>query len=170
MFSTVLAGNLAIPAGIGVAHVPRMMPGAAVGAAAPMHYRVLGPDTGGVSVGDLRRLFRGQRLTPARRARLEQGSRILALCGRRVVGLAAYDRSDRELRVEAVGIDTESDCAPAAIADGLLDALELGCVAGSVRRLVLLPKAGLFDDVLQRRGYTAIARVAAGTWYEKRFA
>jgi hypothetical protein len=146
-----------------------MMPGLAAGAAVPMHFRVLGPDTGGVSIGDLRRLFRGQRLTPARRTRLEQGSRILALCGRRVVGLAAYDRSDRELRVDEVGIDGASACAPAEIADGLLDALELGCVAGSVRRLVLLPRTDLIDDVLHRRGYSPIARVTAGTWYEKRF-
>jgi hypothetical protein len=135
-----------------------------------MHFRVLGPDTGGVSVADLRRLFPGQRLTLARRSRLEQGARILALCGRRVVGLAAYDRNDLELRVEAIGIDTGSACPPAEIADGLLDALELGCVAGGVRRLVLLPGAGAFDEVLQTRGYTAIARAAAGTWYEKRFA
>jgi hypothetical protein len=85
------------------------------------------------------------------------------------VGLAAYDRSDRELRVQEVGIDTSSDCAPTQIADGLLDALELGCVAGSVRRLVLPPRTGVFDEVLQRRGYTAIAQVSTGTWYEKRF-
>ena len=146
-----------------------MMSGMAAGVGAPMHFRVLGPDTAGVSVADLRRLFRGQRLTPARRSRLEQGGRILALCGRRVVGLAAYDRSDRELRVEEVGIDATSACAPAEIADGLLDALELGCVAGSVRRLVLLPQTALMDDVLHRRGYAAIAKVTAGTWYEKRF-
>ena len=146
-----------------------MMPGLAAGVSAAMHYRVLGPDTGGVSAADLRRLFRGQRLTPARRSRLQQGSRILALCGRRVVGLAAYDRSDRELRVEEVGLDATSACAPAEIANGLLDALELGCVAGSVRRLVLLPRTDLMDDVLHRRGYTAIAKVTAGTWYEKRF-
>jgi hypothetical protein len=134
-----------------------------------MHYRVLGPDTGGVSVADLRRLFRPQRLTLARRSRIERGNRILALCGRRVVGLAAYDRTDRELRVEEVGIDTASACGPAEIADGLLDALELGCVAGSVRRLVLLLRTALFDDVLARRGYAAIAHVTTGTWYEKRF-
>jgi hypothetical protein len=91
------------------------------------------------------------------------------MCGRRVVGLAAYDRSDRELRVEAVGIDTDSACSPAEIADGLLDALELGCVAGSVRRLVLLLKTNLTDDVLRKRGYTAVAQVPSGTWYEKRF-
>jgi len=146
-----------------------MISSLAAGVGAPMRYRVLGPDTGGVSVSDLRRLFRGQRLTPARRSRLGQGSRILALCGRRVVGLAAYDRSDRELRVEEIGIDATSACAPAEIADGLLDALELGCVAGSVRRLVLLPRTDLMDDVLLKRGYAAIARVTAGTWYEKRF-
>ena len=146
-----------------------MMPGLAAGVSAAMHYRVLGPDTGGVSAADLRRLFRGQRLTPARRSRLQQGSRILALCGRRVVGLAAYDRSDRELRVDEVGLDATSACAPAEIADGLLDALELGCVAGSVRRLVLLPRTDLMDDVLHRRGYAAVAKVTVGTWYEKRF-
>jgi hypothetical protein len=146
-----------------------MMSAAALGVDAPMHFRVLGPDTGGVSLADLRRLFRGQRLSLARRSRLEQGGRMLALCGSRVVGLAAYDRSDRELRVEEVGIDAESACAPAVIADGLLDALELGCVAGSMRRLVLLPRVGLVDEVLKRRGYAAIAHGSAGTWFEKRF-
>lgn len=146
-----------------------MTSAAAVGVGAPMHFRVLGPDTGGVSLADLRRLFRGQRLTLARRSRLGQGGRILALYGSRVVGLAAYDRNDRELRVDEVGIDAHSACEPEKIADGLLDALELGCVAGSVRRLVLLPRAGLVDELLKRRGYAAIAHGAAGTWYEKRF-
>jgi hypothetical protein len=124
---------------------------------------------GGVSVTDLRRLFPAQRLSSARRQRLEHEAKILALCGQRVVGLAAYDRTDRELRVEEIGIDTASMCPAAEIADGLLDALELGCVAGSVRRLVVMPRAGLFAEVLQRRGYTPIAGAAAGTWHEKRF-
>ena len=146
-----------------------MMPDPVVSDRGPMHYRVLGPDTGGVPVADLRRLFQVQRLTLARRNRIGQGNRILALCGRRVIGLAAYHRTDRELRVEEIGIDTTSACTPAEIADGLLDALELGCVAGSVRRLVLLLRTALFDDVLERRGYAPIARVTAGTWYEKRF-
>lgn len=137
--------------------------------APPMHFRVLGPDAAGVSLADIRRLFRGQRLTPARRARLAQGGRILALCGRRVVGLAAYDRNDRELRVEEVGIDQAAACPSTAIADGLLDALELGCVAGNVRRLVLVPRVGSFGGVLQQRGYAAIAIGTGGTWFEKRF-
>lgn len=134
-----------------------------------MHFRVLGPDAGGVSMAELRRLFPGQRLTAARRGSLERGGRILALCGARVVGLAAYERTDRELRVGEIGIDSESECGADTIAGGLLDALELACMAGGVPRLVLLPRAGLADQTLRRRGYTAISQVAAGTWFEKRF-
>jgi hypothetical protein len=145
------------------------MSGVSFGVDAPVHFRVLGPDMGGVSLADLRRLFRGQRLSLARRGRLQQGGRILALCGRRVVGLAAYDRDDRELRVVDIGVDTASACPPDVITDGLLDALELGCVAGSVRRLVLMPRAECFDEVLKRRGYSALPQMSAGTWYEKRF-
>ena len=141
----------------------------ALGTDAPMHFRVLGPDAGGVSPADLRRLFRGQRMSLARKNRLGQGGRILALCGARVVGMAAYERTDRELRVEEVGIDTASVCGTDAIADGLLDALELGCVAGSVRRLMLFSRLGLIDDVLRRRGYAGVAQVASGSWFEKRF-
>jgi hypothetical protein len=147
-----------------------MTPAAAPGADAPVHFKVLGPDAGGVSVADLRRLFRGQRMTLARRAQLSRGGRILALCGNRIVGLAAYDRTDRELRVDEVGIDDASACPADSIANALLDALELGCVAGSVRRLMVLPRTTRFDDLLRRRGYAAIARAAAGTWFEKRFA
>ena len=78
------------------------MPGldyARAGEATPMQFRVLGPDSGGPTTPDLRRLFRGQRMTAARRSRLCQSGRLLALCGTRVVGLAAYERSDREMRV-----------------------------------------------------------------------
>jgi hypothetical protein len=139
------------------------------GGPAPMQFRVLGPDSAGLSPTDLRRLFPGQRLTVARRNRLVQGGRILALCGTRVVGLAAYERTDRDVRVGEVGIDPDSACGADAIANGLLDALELACLAGGARRLVLLPRAGIADSVLRLRGYTAIAEVAAGTWFEKPF-
>lgn len=134
-----------------------------------MHFRVLDPHAGGVSMVELRRLFRGRRLTAARRSSLERGGRILALCGARVVGLAAYERTDRELRVGEIGIDSESACGADTIAGGLLDALELSCVAGGVLRLILLPRAGLAEQALRRRGYAAISQVAAGTWFEKRF-
>ena len=90
-----------------------------------MNFKVLGPDADGVGAADLRRLFRGQRLTAARRNRLARGARILALCGSRVVGVAAYDRVDRDVRVYELGMDPESACGTDEIADGLLDALEL---------------------------------------------
>ena len=114
-------------------------------------------------------MFKGQRLSAARRVRLEHGGRILALCGSRVVGMAAYERNDRELRVGDVGLDTESPCGGEAIANGLLDALELACLASAARRLVLLPRVGLPAPLLQTRGYTAISDGGAGTWFEKRF-
>ncbi len=135
-----------------------------------MHFRVLDPDVGGVSSADLRRLFKGQRLTAARRNSLECGGRILALCGPRVVGLAAYERTDQELRVREFGVDTESACGSCVIAGGLLEALELACVAGGVPRLmVLLPRAGGLDGVLRERGFQPLAQAAFGAWFEKRF-
>lgn len=139
------------------------------GDAAPMQFRVLGPDAGGPAVPDLRRLFRGQRMTAARRSRLGQSGRILAMCGARVVGLAAYERSEREMRVTELGLDHESACGIEQIVGGLLDALELACMAGGTRRLILLPRATAASAVLRRRGYTSIAEGAAGSWFEKTF-
>lgn len=137
---------------------------------APMHFRVLGPDVGGVTLADLRRLFKGQRLTAARRGTLESGGRILALCDAAVVGLAAYERNDRELRVLEFGVDIDSPCGGAVIANGLLEALELGCVAGDIHRLIVQPRAGHLDAVLNLRGYRPVSQTAAGIWFEKRFA
>ena len=140
------------------------------GSPAPIQFRVLGPDAGGPTQTDLRRLFRGQRLSAARRSRLGQCGRILAMCGTKVVGLAAYERSDRELRVTEMGMDHDSACSPDQIAGGLLDALELACMASSVRRLVLLPRASVADALLRRRGYRPIAEATSGAWFEKTFA
>jgi len=142
---------------------------ARAGAAAPMQFRVLGPDSGGPTQTDLRRLFRGQRMTAARRSRLGQSGRILALCGLRVVGLAAYERSERELRVTELGLDQTSACGTDEIAGGLLDALELACMASGARRLLLLPRAALADALLRRRGYSSIADGPGGNWFQKMF-
>jgi hypothetical protein len=143
---------------------------ARAGAAAPMQFRVLGPDAGGPTPTDVRRLFKGQRITAARRSRLGQSGRILAMCGSRVVGLAAYERSERELRVTELGLDHDSACGIDEIAGGLLDALELACMASGARRLVLLPRATLAAVFLRRRGYASIADGTAGSWFEKTFA
>lgn len=135
-----------------------------------MQFRVLGPDAGGPATPDLRRLFRGQRLTAARRNRLDQGGRILAMCGNRVVGLAAYERTDREVRVYELVVDPDSACGTDEIVGGLLDALELACLAGGARRLLLLPRAACAATLLRLRGYAAFGDGPAGPWFEKTFA
>lgn len=138
--------------------------------AAPLNFKVLGPDAGGVSLADLRRLFRGQRLTASRRNRLAHGSRILALCGARLVGVAVFDRIDRDVRVHELGLDTQSACGTDEIEDGLLDALELACMASGARRLVLLPHAAPNDTIARRRGYATVGGGTSGAWVEKAFA
>ena len=134
-----------------------------------MQVRVLGPDCAPLSASDLRRLFRGRRLTPARRDRLAQSGRVVAACGPRTVGVAAYDRTDGELRVHEFAVDDTSLCAEDQIANALLDALEAACLAGGGRRLVLLPRAAVADSLLRRRGFVTIAEGCAGSWFEKTF-
>ena len=135
-----------------------------------MHYRVLGPDSGSVPAADIRRLFRGQRLNAARKNRLARGSRILVMCGARTVGIAAYDRSETELRVYELGMDAESACGTDEIANSLLDALELACMAGGARRLLVWPRSVLNPTLTRRRGYVTIGEGGPNTWVQKTFA
>ncbi|MEI6667667.1 MAG: hypothetical protein WCP29_05880 [Acidobacteriota bacterium] len=139
------------------------------GSAAVLQFRMFGPDSGGPAQPDLRRLFRGQRMTAARRARLGESGRILAMGGTRVVGLAAYERTEREVRVTELGFDLDSAYGADQIADGLLDALELACMASGARRLVLLPRATVAEALLRRRGYKALSAGISGRWFEKNF-
>jgi len=139
------------------------------GSALPMQFRVLGPDSGGPSPTEVRRLFKGQRMTAARRSRLGQSGRILAMAGTRAVGLAAFERSEREMRVTELGVDPDSAGGTDQIVAGLLDALELSCMASGTRRMVLLPRATMATAVLRRRGYVSIGEGSAGSWFEKTF-
>lgn len=136
-----------------------------------MQVKVLGPDCAPLSAADLRRLFRGRRLTPARRERIAQSSRVVAMCGTRTVGVAAYDRADGELRVHEFAVDaTTLLCAEDQVVNALLDALEVTCLAGGGRRLVVLPRAVIASSLLRRRGFVTIAEGCAGSWFEKTFA
>ena len=135
-----------------------------------MQVRVLGPDCAPLSAADIRRLFRGRRLTPARRERLAQSGRIVAACGSRIVGVMAYDPADGELRVHEFGIDAApTSCTEEQVVNALVDALEAACLAGGGRRLVVLPRAVVAAPVLRRRGFVTIAEGCAGSWYEKTF-
>jgi hypothetical protein len=135
----------------------------------PVQVRVVGPDAACLTPTELRRLFRGRRLTPARRERLRNSGRVVAACGSRVVGLAAYERADGELRVHEFGVDDATPCTLDQIATALLDALEIACLAGGGRRLVLLPRAALAAHLLRSRGFVPIAEGCAGSWFEKIF-
>ena len=130
---------------------------------------MLGPDAACLTPADLRRVFRGRHLTPARRERLRQSGRVVAACGKRVVGVAAYERADDELRVHEFGIDDSAPCRMDEIAAVLLDAIEVACLAGGGRRVVLLPRAAIADHLLRVRGFVPIAEGGAGSWVEKRF-
>jgi hypothetical protein len=134
-----------------------------------MQVRVVGPESAGPTPTDLRRLFRGRRLTPARRQRLAASGRVTASCTGRMVGVAAYERVDYELRVHEFGVDEGSGCAVEQVAHALLDALEVACLAGGGRRLVLLPRAALSADLLRTRGFVTIAEGCAGSWFVKTF-
>jgi len=120
-----------------------------------------------MSPGDVRRLFRGRRLTAPRKSRLANSGRVVATCGNRVVGVAAYDRADGELRVHEFGADATAVCTLDQIVSTLLDALEIACLAGGARRLVLLPRAAIAPQVLRARGFVTIAEGCAGSWFEK---
>ena len=135
----------------------------------PMRVRVLGPDAAEVSEEDLRRLFKGRHLTPARRHRLAETGRVLAACGTRVVGLAGYELVDAEFRVHEFALDDASPCCLEEIATALLDALETACLAGGGRRLVLLPRASVDAGFLRGHGYAPIVEGCAGSWFAKRF-
>ena len=130
---------------------------------------MLGPDVACLTANDLRRLFHGRHLTPARRERLRNSGRVVAACGKRVVGLAAYERADTELRVHEFGVDDGAPCRMDEIASVLLDALEVACLAGGGRRLVLLPRAAIAEHLLRVRGFVQVAEGCAGSWFEKLF-
>lgn len=134
-----------------------------------MQVRVVGPDSAVLSPTDLRRLFRGRRLTPARRERLAGSGRVVASCGGRVVGVAGYERAGAELRVHEFGVDGSCPCPADQTATALLDALEVACLAGGGRRLVVLPRAVVTGSLLRARGFLPIAEGCAGSWFVKAF-
>ncbi len=137
---------------------------------APLQVRVLAPESAPVPSPDLRRLFAGQRLTRARRLHLAQCPRIVPEPNGRPLGLAVYEQVGDELRVHEIGIDATTASGPRGVADLLLDALELACVAGGGRRLVLTPRVLSLAPDVGRRGYLPAAERHAGGWLQKTLA
>lgn len=124
-----------------------------------------------VNSHDLDRVFGRNGLHPVgvRLQRLTACSKILVLYHSRVVGIVAYENREDELRVHELAIANGTDCRPEKIADVALDALELACLAGGARRLVVTSRAGTFRLPLWRRGFVRIDKGCAGSWLEKMF-
>lgn len=141
---------------------------AAVESQEPLQIRVLGPDKHAVALADLTRLFPDAALLPERTLRLMEGPCVTAVCGDRVVGAAAYHRTDVDLRITDLGVAADCDCRREDIVCAMLDALELACLAGGSDRLVLRVSDVLSGSILQRRGYV-ITNGCEGRWAEKTY-
>lgn len=136
----------------------------------PLQVRVLSPESAPMPPPDIRRLFVGQRLTQARRLHLARCPRIVAEREGRPIGLAVYEQLGEELRVHELGIDPGTTFNPHEVTQALLDALELACLAGGGRRLVLTPRALSLDPEVERRGYRPTVERQAGAWLQKTLA
>jgi hypothetical protein len=135
-----------------------------------LHVRIVGADLPALAPGDFRRLFSGRSLSRVRRERIESSTRALALCGDRVIGLAAYERTPLGLRVFELACEPTLCFSTHDITRHLLDAIELACVAGGCGRLVLEPSAVVATGPLEWLGYRLVADGSHGGWLEKRFA
>ena len=136
--------------------------------------RVTGPDCDVLSDADLRRLFPGGALTEPRLNRLREWPRVTITFDGRVVGAATCQKTEGEMRVPDLAIDVPPPtygartlrCTDRDIVNALLDALELACIAGGCRRVIISPPR-LSLAYLERRGYRGINERCAGGWIEK---
>jgi hypothetical protein len=131
--------------------------------------RVLGPDCDPLSVADLQRLFPGEVLTPARRQRLRDGSRIVIACGDRVVAAGVYQFTECELRISDVAVDSCEGCDLDDVFDVLLESCELACLAAGCRRVLVIAPPAASLARLRKRGYEIVSEGCGGSWIEKRF-
>ena len=134
-----------------------------------LQVRVLGPESPALTPAVLRHLFAGRSLSRARRERIAGATKVIAQHGTRILGLAAYERAGDELRVSELAVEPTLCFGVHDILEQLLDAIELACLAGGCRRLVLLPAAVVSTTPLERLGFQLITEGCAGGWLEKRF-
>jgi hypothetical protein len=137
---------------------------------AALDLRVEGPDVGGLTDADIRRLFPG-RMTGERLNRLRNWPRVVVRVDEVPVGVATYTQTPVETHVPDFAVDVPAsleyehgELAPHVI-DSLLDAIEIASLAAGCHRVVLIPKDGLTQ--LARRGYISVSEGCAGSWMEK---
>jgi hypothetical protein len=138
----------------------------------PLDVRLDGPDGEAVHDADLRRLFPGSTLTQARLDRLRSWPRVFVTLAGQLVAVATCQKTDGELRVPDVGIEVPPAgprCSERDILNAVLDAVEVACIAGGCRRLVVNPPCASLG-FLERRGYVRVNERCAGGWIEKTIA
>ncbi|MBP1607664.1 MAG: hypothetical protein H6Q08_3038 [Acidobacteria bacterium] len=119
-----------------------------------LRLRIVEPEAAVPSDADLTRLFRRRGITRRRRARLRALPKILATHGNQVLGLAAYDLGQDDLRVHELACAPDSSFSGGAVMGQLLEWLELAAVAGGARRVVILPWAVPAGMTLDWAGYS----------------
>ncbi len=136
---------------------------------------VEGPDTGGLTDVDLRRLFPGSTLVSGRLDRLRHWPRIVVRLDQLPVGVATYTQVEGETRVPDFALDVPSGIRAdrtgleRRVLYALLDAIEVASMAGACRRIALIPPRVAAAN-LERRGYVGIREGCAGAWMEKSLA
>jgi len=133
-----------------------------------LRVQVSGADVEPLPAAEMSRLFPRLRPSSSRFDRLIRSARVVVRCGSRVVGFAALQRADHELRVIDLALVGTADHGVRDVLNTMLDSLETACLAGGFRRLVLPPppRAHL---LLRRRGYELMHEGCAGAWVEKTF-
>ena len=133
-----------------------------------LQVQVSGADTEPLPPAEISKLFPRVRPFSPRFERLTRSARVAVRCASRVVGFAAFQRADHELRVTDLALAATTDHGVRDVLDVMLDALEAACMAGGFRRLVLPPPPRA-HGLLRRRGYYFVHEGCAGMWVEKTF-
>jgi hypothetical protein len=94
---------------------------------------------------------------------------VVAYSGGRLVGLAAYERHESELRAYEFGVDEEASCGVPAVVATLLDALEVACLAGGCRRLAITLRAMAGEQPLLERGFHIAGPASSSRMFVKAF-
>lgn len=130
--------------------------------------QVVGTDATPVPPADLARLFPRLRPFSPRFDRLAHSPRVEVSDGPLLVGVAIYLRTEDELRVPELAATSGRGSSTREVLNALFDALEVACLAGGHRRLIVTPPPSALA-MLQRRGFELIREGCAGIWLEKRF-
>jgi hypothetical protein len=121
------------------------------------------------SEADIKRLFGSSLAAATRHDRLAHHPRLVVSCVGVPVGIAAYERIGDDLRVPEFVVARSVLCSNEEVAETLINALEIACLATGGRQVVVARVPGPVAKMLVRRGYQQVREDCAGSWFEKGF-